>query len=93
MSESRSPHEDIVGSSEVDPEAIRRFKEARRRELEKASQAPSAAPEDVPASRAEATQEPINTGDDYYQHQLDRVREARALRKKGEKPPTDGTQQ
>ena len=93
MSESRSPHEDIVGSSEVDPDDIRRYKEARKRELEKASQAPSATPEDVTASRAEATQGPTNTGDDYYQHQLDRVREARALRKKAEEPPADDTQQ
>ncbi len=94
MSESRSPHEDIVGSSEVDPEAIKRFKEARKRELERTSQTPSATPEDVAASRAEAIQEPTDTsGDDYYQHQLTRVREARAQQKRGEEPPADDTQQ
>jgi len=94
MSESRSPHEDIVGSSDVDPEAIRRYKEARKRELEETSQAPSASPEDVAASRAEATQEVVNTDDDdYYQRQLDRVREARNLLKKSKNPPTDDTQQ
>lgn len=91
MSESRSPHEDIVGSSEVDPEAIRRFKEATARAKTRAEAGPVATPEDVVKGREEATDEPEKT-DTYYQDQLDRLREIKRQRENGELPDDD-TQQ
>lgn len=91
MSESRSPHEDIVGSSEVDPDDIRRFLKATKKDEVVHAPGPAANLAETAEERAEATTEP-EISEDYYQHQLEQLRKLRREREDGESTDDD-TQQ
>ena len=73
MSESRSPHEDIVGRSDVNPEDIQNYLRATARAKSRAQTGPVATPEDAAKGREEAAEEPEKT-DTYHEDQLDRLR-------------------
>ena len=88
MSESRSPHEDIVGRSDVNPEDIQNYLRATARAKSRAQTGPVATPEDAAKGREEAAEEPEKT-DTYYEDQLDRLRKIQRQREASELPDDD----